>query len=57
MNYDYIWYNLLVGIEMMLSKGVPYDSVRELRIVFTKAFEEKRINQETLDRFEQLIEE
>ena len=57
MNYDYIWYNLLVGIEMMLSQGVPYDSVRELRIVFTKALEEKRIKQETLDRFEQLIEE
>ena len=57
MNYDYVWYNLLVGIEMMLSKGVPYDSVRELRIVFIKALEENRIKQETLDRFDKLIEE
>ena len=57
MDNPYIWYNLLVGIEMMLSKGVPYDAVRELRIVFIKALEEKRIRQQTLDRFDKLIEE
>ena len=57
MDNPYIWYNLLVGIETMLSQGVPYDAVRELRIVFIKALEEKRISQQTLDRFDELIEE
>ena len=57
MDNPYIWYNLLVGIETMLSKGVPYDAVRELRIVFTKALEENRISQQTLDQFDKLIEE
>ncbi len=57
MDNPYIWYNLLVGIETMLAKGLPYDAVQELRIVFTKALEEKRISQQTLDQFDKLIEE
>jgi len=57
MDNPYIWYNLLVGIETMLRTGVPYDAVRELRIVFTKALEENRISQQTLDQFDKFFEE
>jgi hypothetical protein len=56
MNNPYIWDNLLIGIRMMLASGVPYDAVDELRIVFIKALEDKRISQDMLEQFEQLIE-
>lgn len=56
MDNPYIWDNLLIGIEWMMIKGLPYDAVEELRIVFTKAFEDKRISQSMLERFEKLID-
>jgi hypothetical protein len=56
MDNPYIWENLLIGIRMMLASGVPYDAVDELRIVFIKALEDKRISQDMLEQFEQLIE-
>lgn len=56
MDNPYIWDNLLIGIEWMMIKGLPYDAVEELRIVFTKAFEDKRISQTMLERFEKIIE-
>jgi hypothetical protein len=56
MDNPYIWDNLLIGIEWMMVKGLPYDAVEELRVVFMKAYEDKRISQSMLERFERLIE-
>lgn len=56
MDNPYIWENLLIGIRTMLASGIPYDAVNELRIVFIKAYEDKRISQYMLEQFDQLIE-
>jgi NRPS condensation-like uncharacterized protein len=56
MDNPYIWENLLIGIRTMLASGIPYDAVNELRIVFIKAYEDKRISQHMLEQFDQLIE-
>jgi hypothetical protein len=56
MNELYIWDNLLIGIERMLAQGLPYDVAQELRIVFVKAFEEKRISENILAQFDKLFE-
>jgi hypothetical protein len=55
MDNPFIWDNLLIGIERMLASGLPHEAVGELRIVFLIALKEKRISQDTLNRFDHLI--
>jgi hypothetical protein len=52
MKNHFILENLLIGIAFFIGQGLPHDLVAELRIVFTKAFEEKRISHAILERFE-----
>ena len=56
MDNPFIWDNLLISIKSMLASGLPYEVAEELRIVFLIALNDGRISQNTLNRFDKIIE-